>query len=461
MVVLYTDLKPNLTQAETDELVNNLLLGETGFAEYSCLQGQAFGVETFCPSCEEYATFMNDCVRGHIIKNLVAAQETAERELNYALTPRYETYYRKWDGCSRIRLNPGIEALGIQLEISDQSPPVSESVVYPLIESVPLTDSGDGYCIATLDGTVVSNPNKIVFRDQTSNEVIEIQDRTGFPRKVAGDWQVALGNKELPPCAGTIDAYHCELVRVVTPETTVADGYIAPVYPGTNQKIHQALPSELIDGDTNRVYWFYVYSLLDPAFQDEGADLVKGEYYKLIETIEFKQFVETTAEVLIEYTEPSSETEGDFVKTEVAAVGFEIISAETGVVEIYPDPKQLCDCNHCYCGRCKWITGITIPYKTNPSVLSIDGNILDVCDAIAHLAASELPLSSCDCDITDLRDKRKSNFIIKAQEAYTEVRINPISGEMVQNLRHGNLYGQLVFTEKIGRLPVVPKVSYM
>jgi hypothetical protein len=92
----------------------------------------------------------------------------------------------------------------------------------------------------------------------------------------------------------------------------------------------------------------------------------------------------------------------------------------------------------------KHVDAVTVWYSTDSSQWGSQIGHPDLVRAISHLVAAELPLSVCECEI-------KSGFIQMAQKPYSEVRVNPITGEMITNLKHGNLYGQLVYSEIIGR----------
>lgn len=453
MLIKNVDLNPNLSQAQTDMLINSLLVSKLRWSEIACFGGYAYGVDTYCPDCEDCRSFFNKCLRNSVVPQLVAAQELAERLLNYDLTPRYISHTQRWDGTRRIQLKAGIEAINVTPTVTSLGVDYLVDITYPIIEDVTMVADSGGQCVASLDVTLFHNPNKAVFRKRTTNEIIPRAVSSEYPKRVGSDWAVALGAGISSPCETTVDVYHCDLVRVVAPEADVEGGYVAPVYPNTNQIIPQARDSELSDDGTERTYWFYVYTLLAQAFSDEGANLVAGEYYKLMPQIEFKHFSETSATIMVEYSEPSTENDGSMVYTEAEAAGFKVIDSQNGVIEVYEDLTANLEPLSCYPYRT--ITGVTVHYKTNPNMLDVHGNTLDIIDAIAHLAAAELPLAACNCEPR----KEEKNFVTKAQESYTQAQI--MYGTVIENFEHGKLYGQEVFNQKISRLPQLPKVTQL
>jgi hypothetical protein len=423
--------------------LNNLLVDATVFSDIACLWGRAFGVHTECERCD---LNINYCVRKNILENLVKAQDIAERELGYSLTPRYHsqtiTWDRKWSTGrnSKIRLQlpfPGIELVNVIQQADPIEALESVSVNFALIEGVPLTTAvGEKYCIATLDSEFVENPNRVTLR---SGSKVFTQDpqATEFPRRdVDGNWEIAIIRISDPDvCDEDIDAYHCELVYVdITPPE--CEGEIVPVYPGTTQHIPVAKPVETLENDDLR-YWFYVWELVDPAFGDETVRITQGEYYKLFQTISFLcvHDVESLPTVVCNTGCGCGE---DDPNTDCELI---IVDPVNGVVEL------CCESSPCGCGAgCSHPKSLTIHYKTNPDILGFDSASYSLKEGISYWAASILPLESCRCKI-------EHGFIRDAQKAYTEIRVNPLSGEEIHNLKHGNLYGQLVFSERLNGAP--------
>ena len=145
----------------------------------------------------------------------------------------------------------------------------------------------------TLDRTVVTNPNDVLLRSSLNNGVLPTLVIPGqFPRRDDdGNWQVAL-NVDVR-ALNDDEQINVQSTRFVYVNVTpVEDTTLVPVYPGTTQMIEQARPVQTLDNGDLR-YWFFSYTLVDPAFYDEFVDLVQGEFYKLNLNIEFRSFTET------------------------------------------------------------------------------------------------------------------------------------------------------------------------
>lgn len=420
-----------------DTACNNLLVDMAKFSAITCSDGRFAGVETECDTCGN--TF-NSCLRNSLINALFTAHALVERRLGYDITPRFHFESQPWDGSSRIQtLRPGLKNFAVREKIND----VSGTSLYPvspyIIEDAPIIDSEDGYCIVQLDRNIVDNPNSVTLRNG-SGAKIEPDNRFGFPRRTVTDWELALPSTQYPtPCdTGTINVQHCKYVAVVTELKTVEDGEVVPVYPGTNQKIPQARPSELV-GDTEIRYWFHVWDLVDPAFFDEGVSWINGEFYKILDNIELKNFTSEAAPITVTYRDLCC---GDTRFATMEFADFKIIDNKNGIIELYKDLKP---CSTCPCfDDCKKIMSVSYSYETSPEYFFTDFGET-IANAITYLIAAELPLEVCKCEI-------KIGFLHIAQEAYTKVTVNPFTGTEIHNLEHGNLYGQVVFSEEMTRV---------
>lgn len=426
----------------TDEYINNLLVDVNTFADISCIGARTFGVHTECDECDYDIPL---CVRKHLVDNLFKAQNIVERTVGYPLTPRYHTEEILWDpkwpvGVGQVvRFQtqwPGIESLNVTLQRTAIAELEEVPVEFIVQTAVPLT-SGGTYCIAELDADLVDNPANVTLMD-ANGKVYPQDKRSGFPRiNGSGNWEVAIDRSSDPAtCPELINAYHCRLVYAdVTAPLPTCTGEIIPVYPDTEQKIPVVKKETLDSGDVR--YWFNIWELVKPAFQDEIVNISSGEYYKLFQTISFLCEAEVEALPVITCHDGCT-CSGE---TTYSGCLLTIRDAEYGIVDL------CCDTSPCNCLCSSSPKKISISYKTNPSVLDLHPSLAEAIDAIVHWAAANLPLKSCDCQIT-------KGFIATAQEAYTEIRMNPISGEKIQNFKHGNLYGQLVFAERLGSLPV-------
>lgn len=439
----------NLSQSAFDELVNGLLVDVHDFSEIACLEGKGYGVTTICNSC---GITINDCARRKLVEALIAAQATTEELLGFDLTPHYHVEEFFWGGERRIQLqHPGIATVNISRSYTTVGTyPISPYV----IDDVPMIDSGNGFCIATLDGTVVKNPNEVWIRNVDTGERAATQQVNGYPKRVAGNWQVAMSRTPAAPACNdgeTYGAQHCKYMLVDIPNNLVCSGgTILPCYPNSNQLIPLAKPVEAVGSDYR--YWFHPWVLVDSAFADDDVSLVDGEFYKLLEEITFKCVKDvTTAPVL---TMQGLDDLGCQVEFEVSEgdVVLTIVDAKNSVLEVYAEDV------HCpLCGR--WVMScgchqqypfkLRVYYKTDPSVLGMYPYMGALKDGIANLVAASLPLSECNCPL----DPEDYSFIAKAQKAYTDVRINPVTGTESWNLKFGNLHGQLVYAEKLSTVP--------
>lgn len=433
-------LNDPIPEDELYQMVNDLLVSFEQFADITCSDGRLHGVITDCDQC---GMTINSCLRSGIWRGLLSAHSLVESRLGYNLTDRYHVETMDWSGSPRIATQwPGVEKVNVRLVYEDVEGFGPFTISPYLIEDLELYDSGEGFCYAVVDGDLVGNPLQINFRGPNGN-VYQTQTRVGYPRKNEdGDWLIAMLHRPAAPaCADPVNVQHCKYVALEVPAPpTCSDGEIVPVYPGTTQIIHQAKPFETL-ANGGRKYWFYVWSLIDPAFEQEGADLTKGEFYKLLTTVEFKcvREVEAPAEATF-YKEC-----GCGFENTTDEVTLEIVDNNLGVLRVCRDDDRRCRCSHKRPARIKYY------YKTSPKVLNQNPDLFSIQDAIAHYVAANLPLSSCGCDVQE-------GFIKVAQSAYTDIRINPITGAEHHLLKYGNLHGHLVFAERLSNMKTFSKL---
>lgn len=418
-------------------LVNQLLVDAEEFARIACLDGRLHGVKTFCDTCN---VEISPCVRSHTVSGLVAAQALVEKTLGYYLTPRYHVEEIDWNGKDRLLLTekPGIEAVNVKQEVV----PVTGNFAVASYIDADLSNSGEGFCVAMLDSDLFDNPNKVTFRNAATFNPVETRQIAGYPRRNSdGDWEVALEpNYNVPACDTPLIVQHCSLIHVdADVNCGETDGTIYPVYPGTLQYIPQAKPAQDLGEGVTR-YWFYVWSLVDPDFADESIDLVRAEFYKLLPYINFVCVREVTAyPEIICARDCDCESETIFTaENETPAVKVEISDAYHGILSLCT-VKNPCGCN-------KGAKKLRLYYKTSPHILGVMGALQSLKEAITYYVAASLPLTYCNCKI-------ETGFIAEAQKAYTEVRVNPITGQMAETLKYGNLHGFLVFGERMLSAP--------
>jgi hypothetical protein len=363
-----------------------------------------------------------------------------EQHVGYNLTPRYHEEEVFWDGTSsRIQLDwPGITDVNVVQLTTTVAEDVSISPF--VIEDAPVTGI-NGYCIVTLDRRFIDNPDNAIIRNAETDEVIPHQEVSGYPRRNGdGDWLVALGRGINSPCdTPSVNVQHCKLMAV-TMATPECEGDIYATYAGTDEHIPFAKDPVVNGAETT--YWFRPWSLTDPDFSDSTINLERGEFYKLVNVVDFVCEANASAAPVI--TEVSRCDCTSNLVEDATAITAEILSSEHSIIRIrYSDT---CGC------RCKTPIKLKIYYRTDTLNVVDEGSILALQEAIAYLTAAELPMSSCGCELPD------GNFISNAQKAYAEYRINPITGATVANIKFNSLTGQLIFAERLSKAKKVRKL---
>lgn len=437
---LFFPKSSSANQAEIDDPEMNLFLNIQEFSRIACLDGRVYGVINTCDTC---GLILNDCVRSHLITALESNQAIVERLLGYNLTVQYHEETHDWDGHSRIQTNwPGVETLNVKQQVStilDYGPfPISPYVQ----ENLVLNDSGSGYCVVEVSRTFVENPSHIIIRDDDGH-VYATDNVDGYPRRDGENWLIALAGKpDAPACSATLHAQSCKYMYVdVEDHDCGEDGTLTPFYPSSFMPIPQIKPSQDV-GNGVRRFWFTPWVLVDPAFYGEEINLEVGEFYKLLPEIEFKCVEEIEAMPVVtsfDLANCSTDEFDQLVPISTDDTQWDLLHEEYGITQM-----QLKNAN--FCRENKAPFKVKIFYKTNPVIFNVAQFVESIKVAIAYLTAAELPTEVCGCEI-------KTGFIATAQRAYTEIRINPITGESISNLRHGNLYGQLVFAEKLNLVP--------
>jgi hypothetical protein len=205
---------------------------------------------------------------------------------------------------------------------------------------------------------------------------------------------------------------------------------LVAVYPGTDEVIPFAKPPTVLDGNT--YYWFYAWSLVDRAFSDELVDYSKAEFYKLLETVEFRcvESIDSLPQLMIQSCDGCGDAEFSFNDE----VQLEVIDAENSIIYIRAT-GSLCS---------EQILRVKIYYATTPENTRFQEEIPSLEEAIAYLTAAELTMEACGCEVT-------KGFIKTAQETYSKVVVNPFDGNVYSNKVYGDLYGQRIFTERVDR----------
>jgi hypothetical protein len=436
---------------------NDLLVTLQEFSDIACLDGRLFGVQTISDRC---TLDLNSCLRGHALEALIAANRRAEKDLGYGLVPRYHVGLLELNGDGdKSKLSvatdwPGVAAVNVRQEITIA---LQGQVVNPYVGTAAITDEGAGFCVVTVPAALCDNPAKITLRDN-DHKMYRTHEINGFPRKVGSDWKLALVPDDLAPvCASvsSLNVQHSQLVKVDIPSSTVAldchgqpdtDAQILPVIPGTTDFIPLARPVEEV-GSFYR-YWFYVWNLVDPAFQDETVDLSHAEFWKLLSTVDFVFVREVEAAPEVTCSATDCHEKQTFIPDPCADPAVpskyevEIRDAEEGLLD-FTAAKAVCPDSD----------RVTIKYyyKTDPAVLGFDLDLSNISTAIAYRAAAELPNNFCGCDI-------KTGFIAEAQKSFGDARVNPVTGETIWTVKFGHKNGHLMYEQKMESAPKFHKL---
>lgn len=418
---LDTDGDPLASAAPASLLPHEQLLTWEEFARFSCMDGRAFGVVTGNERCD---FTLNSCMRRHLSAMLSQFQGVAEYELKYTLTPQFHYDDIAWDGRKRVQLSRlGVSAVNVRQVVT---PFEDEYPVSPYIaEGLDVTLSG-GYYIVTIPRVVLDNPANAIIRNSSTGSVIPHNvEASTYPRRTVDNWEIAIDAQTDP---GTVDVQHAKYiaVTVTTADLDCDTGEIIAFRPGTEYDVVEFAKSPTVDG-LETTYWFYAWSLVDSDFMDDDEiNLLDGEFYKLIENIQFACV--TTAAASTIYVEDCGECT---TCEDTPVITASLLFGADGIVELDWDEDSL---NSMVCKPKK----LRIYYKTDPAVLNINSDYIK--EGLSYLIAASLPTSSCGCTI-------EKGFIADAQKPYTDIRINPVTGVTYAPLKYGNLHGHLVFAE--------------
>lgn len=445
--------QPHLTPQESYDIVNAMAIDYLQFAIYSHYYHRLFGVKTDSEEGTDGTVdrfTVNNCLREAVWTTLYAVQSQTEAILGYNLSPRYHTETVPVGASYRVKTRyPGLESVDVVPQItviSDED--VTEVPISPFVqEDVPVSLVGNVGTV-TISKDVIFNPSDAIIRSADDGGAISVSNSGGYPRRdVNGDWVVLLNSHEHALTNG-------ELVNIqsrrfmfvdVDPIVTEVGETAHPVFSGTVQKIPLARPVERTSENKDR-YWFYAYTLVDPAFFLEMVDLVKGDFYKLVQTVDFRKFYEATSPALAKRVTPTDCNSCDDTEWRLDT---RIIDAEKGIVEFDPvGVYRLVDGVRTYIPK-KYVdvpfsnvqkVFVTFSYKTNPIYLPqrAQQDIPLIRRAIMHRVAAELPVTDCGCTTT--------GFIGEQQKAYqTATQLS--NGAIISDLKYGSLHGQAVYAE--------------
>jgi len=416
MFVRSSDFDPAKTQSEVDDIINSLAVNAYDFSAIACLDGRLYGVTTKCENC---SLDINYCIRNATSRILYGTQQMAERELGYDISPRYHHARIRFGYAGKVQLpHRNIELVNVEqaYEVIDGYENITVS---PYIEEdITISEIG-GKCVAIFDATLIDNPSKAIIRDE-NGKIYEQEQVAGYPKRVAGNWQVPIMGITSPCDNGlTFNVQHCELIRV-TVTTPECEGVVRPVYPDS----HQIIPTfKVTESGGDTTFWFHVWALARPEFMDDGINFATGDFYKLYDAIDFMCFTDVTKNATVTVV-GLDDCEWVYSASE-AVPAVTILDGELGYV--YVDTK-LFTCATCptLLSACdvKYPQYLDIWYKTNPDVMRDPFPITSIRQAITYYTGAELPTTACACSITE-------GFIFNAQSAIAKSTYNPFTGTTI------------------------------
>lgn len=422
MLISSYDVDYTKTQDEIDALVNQLLLNTQEFSRIAGIDGRLFRVITHEDTCDSMA---NPCTQDSVQRSLISIQKLAEQYLGYELTDRYHYEEIEWHGEEIVQLsNRGVVALNVIQSIGSS---IGEQAISPFVEEDLITYNDGGKYYVDFRSDLAGNPLTMQPRN-ADNDYFKVES----VQRSGADWKA---NVSKVGAAGvSLDIQNPRLM-IADLENPVCTGTVYPVYPGTNQKIPMAKPPEAIDVDNTR-YFFRPWMLVDPAFKDDTVNLEGGEFYKLLQSIDFKCFGEAEQASTVTITKKSGGIRVFETGTETLTI--DIIDADRSILYV----QYGTECESAIHSSEPPIK-LKVYYKTSPDAVVDSGPMAKIMEAIAYYVAAEIPLEICECP--DFRDK---GFIHNAQKSITELKLNPITGEIISVPGKNpteNQYGKMVF----------------
>jgi hypothetical protein len=454
---------PNATPEEVYNIVNSLPVSYWLFSQNTNYFARLFGVLTGERNEQDWTDFtINHCLRDALWSTLRSITDDAENYVGYNLSTRYHKKTISFPFDKKIKVYPGIEITDVTQQWSDIVG-YDQIVVDPFILRSATVNVGPPPTVEIPDN-ILDNPLNVILRRGSDNGTYSIDD-TVIPFKSGSNWVLTLDNDTIPYTVG--DDVNVQSVRYVyvdiTPPITCENGTIYPVYPGTNQIIPQAKPvQQLLNGDDR--YWFYIYTLVDPAFYNNTVDLIDAEFYKLLPYISFKCLTEIELKGRLEKTCICPDCSGcrTCCEDQVFQVSTHVEDSERGIVSFCIDGElvveddvevlQPTSCNCLSCDSChRYI--LTFYYKTNPDFLSerIQKGIGEIERAVVFRVAADLPIIDCGCFLN--RPDERLGFIFRQQETFAKTSVNSFTGTVITLHDYGDLRGQRAYSEIIAKAP--------
>ena len=399
------------------DMFNDLVVSLADMSAYACMDGRAYGVQTLADSCDYE---LNHCVRAALINRLIDANHAVVDYLGYY--PRLAHHVETVPYREKIKLRyPFLDMLHTVRQLTPV-PTLAQVPVSPFLATNVALDTTDSTKSLLTIPVSYGSPTQLLYRNPSNYSLIEPLSLYNYPQRVADTWVIAF-----PPSITHVTVQHPQLAYV---DIVSSLSNLVPVYANTTLRI-QPQRVDKLDPITTR-YWFYVWQLLDPMFFQEGADLRQHEYYKLVPFIAFAQETLETFSPKLVYSD------------NITAPNPTVKVLDPSDVVVLDERHSIVSVKPRACSPTKEPVYLQVAYTTHPRLYEHAIPHHELIRAVSHLVASELPLTVCGCEIKD-------GFIATAQKPYNEIRMNPITGEMISNPKLGNLYGQLVYAEILNR----------
>jgi hypothetical protein len=444
---------PSMTAAEVWDTINSLPVSFQKFAEQSFLYSRLYGVNTGAVEGTGGDIIINSCLRQSVWTRLAFVGNETEVRLGYNFTPRYHyEEFRMWsNNQGRYATQwPGIAAMSVKPKwtVVEDYGPFTISPYLP-IEVTVLTPETQP--VVQFSAAAVENPLDIQFRNASTKKLYVT---LGAPRRSGGNWQVSLDTKlsGFDPAVGVVLQHKkMAMVDVDAPPVGVL-GTLLPVYPGTHQIIPQ-LKSPAAQPDGKIRYYFPIYALVDPAFDDTTTNLETGEVWKLLQTFEILAFTQEAAPAELVWSEQVKQIDGTYLpvtrKVNVTLVpdgnemGVYVVKYKDAPV-IYPHlvwEDAFGTCTTC-CSTMPGLPLLRVWYYTNPRNLPEiqRSQIPALLAAIGHRVAAELPVEACGCKVN-------TGFIAENQNRFDSFKLNPHSGLEVRSTKFTDTYGRMRYED--------------
>lgn len=444
MLIQYTDIgAPD--QDSADKVVNNLLVGIPEFEQISCLDWRVNSVyipdsSAYDPRAGQNNEMFNACARNGIINGLISSQRLLENLVGFSLTQQDRSQSFKWNGrASNFQTEHlGITAIGQQqvrewLQTAD--------IQYYLETDVSTFDETD-YCSVVISRALFPNPKRVLIRDSATGRNFPV-DHDIMPVVYGvgnSQWKIGLrDNQAQSPCAfaNEFSAQSYDFIIVdYLGDPASCEGEIVPCFRGTDQEITYQR-KENLPASAGVRFWFYSWDLTDEQFANDTIDLsgTYPEFYKLVDSIDFQCVSNAPIATVATYTDSCD----GVVKTSTTLVTVTVKDAANGVITIDKAAEQTLPSAE--------YVDVLVYYQTSPEALGRASDLASAREAIAYFTAAELKQATCGCTFN-------SGFIKTAQESYSKIRVNPMTGETVIDLKYGSLFGHLAFSERVKRIKI-------